>query len=371
MTNLKIGELAKRAGLSVRALHHYDSIGLLSPSVRTPAGARLYGKPDLIRLHRIQALKQLGCSLSDIRSSLNDEEVAPLALIERQIRALDAQAREARALGKGLRQLASHIVAGGSAAEADWLNVLEMMAIQRHHFTEDELHALRGHEEAAGRDIEARWKELVAEVAQAMQHRLPVASGSAQALAWRWVHLVIAKTGNNASLATKLMAMQRREQRAQEITGIDTAKLAWIGQALAHARVALLAKHLSDAQTAEVRRRQLAGLAHMDEWPQLVAQVRQHMNARRPPEARAVQALAARWQQLFRDSYCGDDPKLEASVREAFAKEPDLRIGVGVDDALMRYMHQAALHHQRTPLLKPTGARHARSRQTTRTLDSA
>ncbi|MDW9246612.1 merR regulatory family protein [Burkholderia cepacia] len=40
---LKIGDLAKKAGLSVRALHHYDAIGLLSPSQRTEGGARLYG----------------------------------------------------------------------------------------------------------------------------------------------------------------------------------------------------------------------------------------------------------------------------------------------------------------------------------------
>lgn len=40
---LKIGELAKKVGLSVRALHHYDAIGLLSPSQRTDGGARLYG----------------------------------------------------------------------------------------------------------------------------------------------------------------------------------------------------------------------------------------------------------------------------------------------------------------------------------------
>jgi DNA-binding transcriptional MerR regulator len=40
---LKVGELAQKAGLSIRALHHYDSIGLLSPSLHTDSGARLFG----------------------------------------------------------------------------------------------------------------------------------------------------------------------------------------------------------------------------------------------------------------------------------------------------------------------------------------
>jgi hypothetical protein len=48
---LKIGELARRTGLTVRTLHHYDAIGLLKPSARSDAGYRLYGRNDVARLH--------------------------------------------------------------------------------------------------------------------------------------------------------------------------------------------------------------------------------------------------------------------------------------------------------------------------------
>ncbi|AHG35046.1 merR regulatory family protein [Burkholderia pseudomallei MSHR511] len=90
---LKIGELAKKVGLSVRALHHYDAIGLLSPSQRTDGGARLYGRDDLIRLHRIEALKRFGYSLPAIQASLDGPPAgAPLQILRRQIAALDAQA---------------------------------------------------------------------------------------------------------------------------------------------------------------------------------------------------------------------------------------------------------------------------------------
>jgi DNA-binding transcriptional MerR regulator len=47
---LKVGELAQRAGLTVRALHHYDAIGLLKPSLHTEAGYRLYTAGDVARL---------------------------------------------------------------------------------------------------------------------------------------------------------------------------------------------------------------------------------------------------------------------------------------------------------------------------------
>jgi hypothetical protein len=52
----KVGELAKRTGLSVRTLHHYEEIGLLSPSSRTEAGHRLYATDDIVRLQQIKSL---------------------------------------------------------------------------------------------------------------------------------------------------------------------------------------------------------------------------------------------------------------------------------------------------------------------------
>jgi MerR family transcriptional regulator, thiopeptide resistance regulator len=47
---LKVGDLAKQTRASVRTLHYYDEIGLLSPSHRTEAGYRLYSEDDIIRL---------------------------------------------------------------------------------------------------------------------------------------------------------------------------------------------------------------------------------------------------------------------------------------------------------------------------------
>lgn len=69
-TELKVGELARRTGLSIRALHHYDEIGLLKPSAHTASGHRLYTAADIARLHHILSLKQLGFSLEEIAGTL-------------------------------------------------------------------------------------------------------------------------------------------------------------------------------------------------------------------------------------------------------------------------------------------------------------
>ncbi|NLT53168.1 MAG: MerR family transcriptional regulator [Actinomycetales bacterium] len=87
-----VGEVARIAGVTVRALHHYDEIGLLRPSARTPSGYRSYDSDDLERLHRILAYRALGFPLDDVAALLGGDggEAGEGALghLERQHRLL-------------------------------------------------------------------------------------------------------------------------------------------------------------------------------------------------------------------------------------------------------------------------------------------
>ena len=67
----RVGQLAELTGLTVRTLHHYDDVGLLSPSRRSGAGYRLYAGDDVTRLYEILALRQLGLSLEQISDAVN------------------------------------------------------------------------------------------------------------------------------------------------------------------------------------------------------------------------------------------------------------------------------------------------------------
>lgn len=60
---IQVGELAKRAGITVRTLHHYEQTGLLLPSARSAAGYRLYNLADVQRLHMIRRWQKPGWSL--------------------------------------------------------------------------------------------------------------------------------------------------------------------------------------------------------------------------------------------------------------------------------------------------------------------
>ena len=64
-----IGEFSKLTGVSVRTLHHYDKIGLLKPSEKTPNGFRIYAEKDYNSLQEILVLKFLGCNSKMIMSA--------------------------------------------------------------------------------------------------------------------------------------------------------------------------------------------------------------------------------------------------------------------------------------------------------------
>jgi DNA-binding transcriptional MerR regulator len=80
---LRIGELAKRTGKTVRAIHLYEELGLLAPAVRSKGGFRLYSGKAVKRIDWIQKLQDLGFSLTEIKAFLRDwedSETAPKAM---------------------------------------------------------------------------------------------------------------------------------------------------------------------------------------------------------------------------------------------------------------------------------------------------
>ncbi len=80
---LKVGEVARLTGLSVKTLHHYEEQGLAEPLARTEAGYRLYGEEEVARLKFIKRAKLLGLTLEEIRelvslaSECNQGEIVP------------------------------------------------------------------------------------------------------------------------------------------------------------------------------------------------------------------------------------------------------------------------------------------------------
>ena len=77
-SGLKVGELARRTGVSVRSLHHYHELGLLVPSCHSPGETRIYSAADVERLQRIKSLQALGLSLAEVQEQLERPGVSTL-----------------------------------------------------------------------------------------------------------------------------------------------------------------------------------------------------------------------------------------------------------------------------------------------------
>lgn len=103
-TALTVGEVAKLAHVSVRTLHHYDQLGLISPSRRSSAGYRLYTRADLERLHAVLAYRELGFELEAIGELLSDPAADPVEHLRRQEAVLDARLGRLLAMRRSLRK---------------------------------------------------------------------------------------------------------------------------------------------------------------------------------------------------------------------------------------------------------------------------
>lgn len=90
----KVSEAAALSGVTVRALHHYDAIGLLRPSARSDADYRLYGQDDIGALRSIRRYQALGFSLDEIRELLTASAKDRLAALRNQRDAIRQRAAE-------------------------------------------------------------------------------------------------------------------------------------------------------------------------------------------------------------------------------------------------------------------------------------
>lgn len=106
---LTVGQVAHRVGVTVRTLHHWDEVGLVRPSLRTPAGYRLYTAADLERLTRVLGYREIGLGLDRIREVLDDPTADVPAALRAQRAQLTERIERLRELDAGLdRMIEAH-----------------------------------------------------------------------------------------------------------------------------------------------------------------------------------------------------------------------------------------------------------------------
>ena len=327
---LKVGELARRTGLTVRTLHHYDEIGLLAPSGRSEAGYRLYSQDDVQRLHGIQTMRQMGLALSDIGELLAGEGMAPERIIGQQIRALDQQITQATELRGRLTMLRDGLMAGAEPDMGNWLEALALMTTYGKYFSSAELKQIFTNWNL----IEADWLVVKDLVRSAMDRQLPPDSPEVQALAYRWMALMLHWMGGDLDLLERWGHMFRTEPSTQGRNHAPPGDMIEFTEAAIKLRMALLEKYLT--------RDDLRRLGHVPytKWAALEADVQQLLRDQVPVGSPQALAAAARWNGLF-DTLCDNDPELRHKLFTASASEPLLAAGSALSAPVRQYLRES------------------------------
>lgn len=327
---LKVGELAKRTGLTVRTLHHYDQIGLLRPSGRSEGGYRLYDPSDVARLHGIQALRHIGLPLEEIGKLLDADGADLQAMVARQLRTLDHEIAQATALRDRLALVQAKYTAGAEPELADWLGTLQLMTACGQYFSPAEIKLLFGN----WHQVEGQWAALVADVRALMNAGVPPQDPRVQPLAHRWSTLMHTWMDGNMDLMLRWGRLYQSEPGLSGPNRPDQAMVAYIEQAV-QMRLAMLLRHL---QPSDLQR--LGPVPDVD-WQALSADVLALIDAGTPTDSPAAKALVKRWQMLGRRASRGD-AALWHRLQVAHAKEPLLRQTSPLAPEARDYLNRAA-----------------------------
>ncbi|MEU9714903.1 MerR family transcriptional regulator [Streptomyces sp. NPDC047976] len=138
-TLYSIGELARRTGLTVKAVRFYSDKGIVPPTGRSPAGYRLYGPDALARLALVRTLRELGLGLATVRRVLDREASLP-EVAGAHADALDVQIRSLRVRQAVLRAVAQR---GTAPMEMDLMHRLATLSrAEQHHLVAEFIEAV-------------------------------------------------------------------------------------------------------------------------------------------------------------------------------------------------------------------------------------
>jgi DNA-binding transcriptional MerR regulator len=230
----RIGEVATATGLTVRALHHYDEIGLVVPSARTSGGHRLYTGADLAVLYQVTALRQLGLALDQVAVLLAGHADVR-QVIDEQLAHVDRQIRMATRLRE---QLLAARETGADADGAGFAQIIKLAGDLTGYLDAEQVDAMRRRmgelgvvaEHAIGVEI----PRLYGEAMQEMRSGTPPSDPAVRRIASRLDELsgLLRGPDQAASAAVRALWVDRGKQRPPGHGGADWGDLvAYLDQA--------------------------------------------------------------------------------------------------------------------------------------------
>ncbi|WP_119726831.1 MerR family transcriptional regulator [Thermomonospora amylolytica] len=224
----KVGELVEATGLTVRALHHFDEIGLVRPAERSAAGHRLYTAADVRRLYRVLALRQLGLPLREIAASLEGDTTDLATAVHSQLEQVRQRIALQRRLQRRLAALAQALRDDHGPSIDQFLDTMEAM-MQARYFTPDQLARLKERHNEVGTERFDHWRRQWTQINAEVQAHIDAGSGEAdpavQETARRWNDLMQDMTGGDPAVLAAMYAKMDGEGPQAATRGVVGAEV--------------------------------------------------------------------------------------------------------------------------------------------------
>lgn len=223
---MTIGEAAKKMGTTVRTLQYYDKEGLLSPSVESEGGRRLYTDKDLVILHQILSLKSLGFSLDDIKRRLLPLEtpVDVAGALAEQADDIRGKIEQLKASLSAIEQLKAEVLQMQTVNFKKYADIIVNLQMKNDYYYlikkfDDSLldHIRDRFDQDSGLAFINRFNHLSDEILRLQEEHVPPGSEKCQRIVKEYWGLIMEFTNGDRSMLPKLM----------EIGNIDTAANAW------------------------------------------------------------------------------------------------------------------------------------------------
>lgn len=224
---LTVGQLAKAMNVTVRTLQYYDKEGLLKPSELSEGGRRLYSKKDMVKLHQILSLKQLGFPLDEIKQKIfkldTPQEVA--MVLENQARSIEEQIKELQNILKQVNVLHDEVLLMNQVDFSKYADIVSLVKLNNPNYwawklfddkLTDHVRERYGIEKRDGKNVMEVYLEVLDEAIRLKNQNEPPNSEKSLALSKKWWDMIMEFTGGDFSLLPGLMKFNENKDNWQQ-----------------------------------------------------------------------------------------------------------------------------------------------------------
>ncbi|RKN84993.1 MerR family transcriptional regulator [Paenibacillus ginsengarvi] len=233
---MKIGDVAKLVGVSIRTLRHYHEIGLLIPGHLTEGGHRLYTEKDIQNLYQIMALKNFGFALEEIRDMLGTTNSDPSLLIHIQLEKANEALTKQMEICKALQEIQQSLENCRSPSVQEMAEIIMMMQMNtKQYLSEEQITWLKLRYKSSSEQEQQReeeWFSFIEQLKKCKAEQIAADAPQVQMLADYWTAFIQSTTGNNAELNDAVHRFHADNSHHQMNYGLSTELFAYLQQIL-------------------------------------------------------------------------------------------------------------------------------------------